>query len=227
MCGRFTLTQSAEAIAEAFDLDEVPRFVPGYNIAPTQPVPTIRASKTSGREFDYLYWGLIPSWSKDPTIGARMINARAETVTEKPSFRTAFKRRRCLIVADGFYEWQKLGSKKQPYYFQLKDHQIFGFAGLWEHWHSPEGDEIQSCTILTTAANELMRSVHDRMPVILHPQDYDLWLDPTIQANERLHSLLRPYPDAEMHAYPVSTRVNSPQNDSPDCIAPLEQASVD
>jgi putative SOS response-associated peptidase YedK len=222
MCGRFTLTQSAAAIAEAFDLDEIPRFVPGYNIAPTQPVPTIRASRDSRREFDYLYWGLIPSWSKDPTIGARMINARSETVTEKPSFRTAFKRRRCLIVADGFYEWQKLGSKKQPYYFQLADHQIFGFAGLWEHWHSPEGDEIQSCTILTTAANELMRSVHDRMPVILHPQDYDLWLDPTIQTDERLHFLLRPYPDDQMCAYPVSTKVNSPQNDSPECIVPLE-----
>lgn len=222
MCGRFTLTQSAAAIAEAFDLDEIPRFVPGYNIAPTQPVPTIRASRDSRREFDYLYWGLIPSWSKDPTIGARMINARSETVTEKPSFRTAFKRRRCLIVADGFYEWQKLGSKKQPYYFQLADHQIFGFAGLWEHWHSPEGDEIQSCTILTTAANELMRSVHDRMPVILHPQDYDLWLDPTIQTDERLNFLLRPYPDDQMCAYPVSTKVNSPQNDSPECIVPLE-----
>lgn len=222
MCGRFTLTQSAETIAEVFELDEVPRFVPGYNIAPTQPVPSIRASKAGKREFDYLYWGLIPSWSKDPTMGARMINARAETVTEKPSFRTAFKRRRCLIVADGFYEWRKTGSKKQPYYFHLDQHQPFGFAGLWEHWQGG-GDEIQSCTILTTTANETMSSIHDRMPVILHPQDYDLWLDPTIESAERLYPLLRPYPDIEMHHYPVSTTVNSPQNDSPACIVPLEQ----
>lgn len=226
MCGRFTLTQSAETIAEFFELDEVPRFMPGYNIAPTQPVPTIRASQAKEREFDYLYWGLIPSWSKDPTIGARMINARAETVAEKPSFRTAFKRRRCLIVADGFYEWQKTGSKKQPYYFHLDQHHPFGFAGLWEHWQSPEGDQIQSCTILTTAANDTMRPIHDRMPVILHPQDYDLWLDPTVQSTDGLYSLLRPYPDVEMHHYPVSTKVNRPQNDSSECIVPLEQTSL-
>lgn len=223
MCGRFTLTQSAETIAEAFQLDQVPKFVPGYNIAPTQPVPAIQADQQGERSFNYLYWGLIPSWSKDPSIGAKMINARAETVTEKPSFRTAFKRRRCLIVADGFYEWQRTGGKKQPYYFQLNDHQVFGFAGLWEHWHSPEGDELQSCTILTTEANAAMRSIHDRMPVILQPQDYDLWLDPTVQTSERLLPLLQPYP-AEMQHYPVSTQVNSPQNDSPDCIVPLEAA---
>jgi putative SOS response-associated peptidase YedK len=225
MCGRFTLTQSAEVLAELFELDEVPKFVPGYNIAPTQPIPVLRATKETRRQFDYLYWGLIPSWSKDPSIGARMINARAETVTEKPSFRTAFKRRRCLILADGFYEWQKTGSKKQPYYFQLKDHRPFGFAGLWEHWQSPEGDPIESCTIITTAANETMRPIHDRMPVILQPQDYDVWLDPTLQATEQLLPLLRPYSDAEMQDYPVSTKVNSPQNDSPDCIQPLEAVS--
>jgi putative SOS response-associated peptidase YedK len=222
MCGRFTLTQSAEVIAERFDLDEVPRFVPGYNIAPTQPVPVLRTIKATKRQFDYLYWGLIPSWSKDPTIGARLINARSETVTEKPAFRTAFKRRRCLILADGSYEWQKTGSKKQPYYFHLTDHRLFGFAGLWEHWHSPTGDEIESCTILTTAANDSMRPIHDRMPIILQPQDYELWLDPAMQTSERLLPLLQPYADTEIQHYPVSTKVNSPQNDSPDCVMPLE-----
>jgi putative SOS response-associated peptidase YedK len=224
MCGRFTLTQSAETIAEIFDLSEVPQFVPGYNIAPTQPVPVIRAKEI--RQFDYLYWGLIPSWSKDPTIGARLINARSETVTEKPAFRTAFKRRRCLIVADGFYEWRRVGSKKQPYYFHLNNGQPFGFAGLWEHWQSSEGDEIESCTILTTAANELVHSVHDRMPVILHSSDYDSWLDPSVQDTDQLSTLLRPYPEVEMDAYPVSSKVNNARNDSPDCIAPLEEVSI-
>lgn len=224
MCGRFTLTQSAETIAEIFDLSEVPQFVPGYNIAPTQPVPVIRAKET--RQFDYLYWGLIPSWSKDPSIGTRLINARSETVTEKPSFRTAFKRRRCLIVADGFYEWRRVGSKKQPYYFRLKNGQPFGFAGLWEHWQSPEGDEVESCTILTTAANDLVHPVHDRMPVILHSSDYDSWLDPAGQATDQISTLLRPYPEAEMDAYPVSNKVNNARNDSPDCIAPLEEVSI-
>lgn len=228
MCGRFTLTQSAKGLAEHFLLDEEFPLVPGYNIAPTQPVPVIRAGKTTKREFDYLYWGLIPSWSKDPTIGARMINARSETVAEKPSFRTAFKRRRCLIAADGFYEWQqsspkKTGAKKQPFYFQLQEHQPFGFAGLWEYWHSPDGGEIESCVILTTAANEQMQPIHDRMPVILSPDDYDLWLDPAVQSPDRLFPLLSPYPAEQMRHYPVSTQVNNPGHDSPDCIVPLEE----
>jgi len=225
MCGRFTLTQSPELVAELFELDELPRFVAGFNIAPTQPVPVVRAGKAA-REFDYLYWGLIPSWSKDPSIGARMINARSETVTEKPSFRTAFKRRRCLILADGFYEWQKIGSKKQPYYIHLLDHQPFGFAGLWEHWQGPNGDEIESCTILTTAANDLMRPIHDRMPIILPPEDHRRWLDPSIQAAPQILPLLRPYPDSQMQIYPVSTAVNNPSHDSPDCILPLAEADL-
>lgn len=225
MCGRFTLTQSGAAIAEAFELDSVPQLVPGYNIAPTQPVPAIRATEAAQRQFDYLYWGLIPSWAKDTSMATRMINARAETVTEKPAFRTAFKRRRCLIVADGFYEWQRLGTKKQPYYFRLNDQHPFGFAGLWEYWHSPEGDEIESCTILTTAANAVVQPVHDRMPVILNTQDYDRWLDPSVQSTEQLVSLLRPYPESEMSAYPVSAKVNSARYDGPDCIAPLEETT--
>ena len=166
-------------------------------------------------------WGLIPSWAKDPKIGAKMINARAETLSEKPSFRAAFKRRRCLMLADGFYEWKKLAKGKQPMHFSLQDHQPFGCAGLWEHWQSAEGSEIESCTVITTAANDLMRPVHDRMPVILAPQDYDAWLDPQ-SSGDRLQNLLRPYAAAEMAAYPVSTQVNNPQHETPDCIAPLE-----
>lgn len=220
MCGRYTLSQSGEAIAAAFDLDEIPTVSPRYNIAPTQPVPVVRAAEGQ-REFTYLYWGLIPSWAKDPSIGARLINARSETVTEKPSFRSAFKRRRCLLIADGFYEWQRSPSGKQPYYFHLVDRQPFGFAGLWEHWETGAGDVIDSCTILTTAANEVLHPVHERMPVLLSPQDYDLWLDPEEQQSDRLLPLLRPYPAEAMQSYAVSSSVNNPKNDVADCIQPI------
>jgi putative SOS response-associated peptidase YedK len=227
MCGRYTLTQSGGAIATAFHLSEVPKLVPRYNIAPTQPVPAIlTATPDSERQFKLLYWGLIPSWSKDPKIGSRLINARAETVTEKPSFRAAFKRRRCLIVADGFYEWQRLDTGKQPYYIYVgrdrDDHPPFAFAGLWEHWESSEGDEIDSCAILTTKANELMHSIHERMPVILHEADHNVWLDPTVQAPDKLQSLLKPYPSREMTAYPISTAVNSPKYDDASLLQPIE-----
>ncbi|PSB54255.1 hypothetical protein C7B61_22460, partial [filamentous cyanobacterium CCP1] len=183
MCGRFTLSQSAEALAIAFDLEEVPPVPPRYNIAPTQPIAVVRSlthsSTTSERELTYLSWGLVPSWAKDPKIGTKLINARAETLAEKPSFRAAFKRRRCLIVADGFYEWHRTPEGKQPYYFHLQDHQPFAFGGLWEHWENGNGDVIESCAIITTAANEVLSPIHDRMPVILEPKGYDLWLDPT------------------------------------------------
>jgi putative SOS response-associated peptidase YedK len=226
MCGRYTLTQSGGAIATAFDLGQVPEVVPRYNIAPTQPVPAILATAEAERQFKLLYWGLIPSWSKDFKIGARLINARAETVAEKPSFRAAFKRRRCLIVADGFYEWQRLDTGKQPYYIyvghQMDDHPPFAFAGLWEHWESSDGDWIDSCTILTTAANDLMHPIHERMPVILPEADYDLWLDPTVQSADKLQALLQPYPSEAMTAYPVSTAVNSPKHDDPALLQPVE-----
>ncbi|HEY9629271.1 MAG TPA: SOS response-associated peptidase [Coleofasciculaceae cyanobacterium] len=222
MCGRFTLTQSPDAIAHSLNLPIPSMFAPRYNIAPTQPVMAVRSSEEKAeRQLTHFTWGLIPSWAKDPKIGAKMINARAETLSEKPSFRAAFKRRRCLVLADGFYEWQKLAKGKQPMHFSLQDHQPFGFAGLWEHWQSAEGSEIESCTVITTAANDLMRPVHDRMPVILAPQDYDAWLDPQ-NSGDRLQSLLRPYAAAEMTAYPVSTQVNNPRHETPDCIAPLE-----
>ena len=225
MCGRFTLTQSAIAIADHFELDDdLPILAPRYNIAPAQPVAVIRAG--SNRQFTHQVWGLIPAWAKDPAMGAKLINARAETLAEKPSFRSAFKYRRCLIPTDGFYEWQRIGTKKQPYLFGLADRQPFAFAGLWEHWQSADGSEIESCTIITTAANSLMRSIHDRMPVILQLQDYQQWLDPSVQKVDQIQSLLRPYEPssdlATLTAYPVSVRVNNPRHDSPDCIEPIE-----
>lgn len=221
MCGRFTLTKSAEIIAKAFDLGEIPPFQPRYNVAPTQEIATILIKPDdTQRQLKMLHWGLIPSWAKDVKMGAKLINARAETVTEKPSFRTAFKKRRCLIIADGFYEWQQQDGKKQPFYFKLQDEQPFAFAGLWEHWEG-EGEVIESCTILTTEANQIMQPIHERMPVILDSKDYDLWLDPTMQKPDLLQPLLVPYSAEEMTAYPVSTRVNKPMNDSPECIQEL------
>lgn len=224
MCGRFTLTQSEQALAEFFQIQEVTHLVAQYNIAPTQMVATVLFTSTNNkRQLQQLRWGLIPSWAKDPSIGAKLINARAETVAEKPSFRSAFKHRRCLVAADGFYEWQKQQNTKQPFYFRLRDRKPFAFAGLWEKWTSPTHEEIISCTILTTAANELLQSIHDRMPVILDPKDYDLWLDSEVQTPEPLQSLLSPYPAAAMTAYPVSKLVNSPKNNSRECIIPIDE----
>jgi putative SOS response-associated peptidase YedK len=222
MCGRFTLIQTAEAIQDTFDIGNAPDLQPRYNIAPTQEVVTVLHDTDNDlRVAKLLRWGLIPSWSKDPSIATKLINARSETVAEKPSFRSAFKKRRCLIVADGFYEWQRTEGKKQPFRFQLQDKQPFGFAGLWEQWQSPSGEEIHTCTILTTAANELMAPIHDRMPVILKPEDYDLWLDPQAQDPKMLQPLLQPFSTEAMTAYPVSTIVNSPKNNTPECVASI------
>jgi putative SOS response-associated peptidase YedK len=222
MCGRFTLSQPAEAIASVFQLSEVPTLEPRYNIAPTQLVPAVLySSEQRDRQCQLLRWGLIPSWAKDPAIGAKLINARAETVAEKPSFRSAFRHRRCLVIADGFYEWQRQEGKKQPFYFRLQNRQPFAFAGLWECWQDLNGDMINSCTILTTEANEILRSIHDRMPVILEPKDYDLWLDPTLEKPEMLQQLLHPYSSEAMISYPVSTKVNNPANNTPECINSL------
>jgi putative SOS response-associated peptidase YedK len=222
MCGRFTLIQTAEAIQDTFDIGNAPDLQPRYNIAPTQEVVTVLHDTDNDlRVAKLLRWGLIPSWSKDPSIATKLINARSETVAEKPSFRSAFKKRRCLIVADGFYEWLRTEGKKQPFRFQLQDKQPFGFAGLWEQWQSPSGEEIHTCTILTTAANELMAPIHDRMPVILKPEDYDLWLDPQAQDPKMLQPLLQPFSTEAMTAYPVSTIVNSPKNNTPECVASI------
>lgn len=219
MCGRFSLIQSAEIIAQTFQLFEVPAVTPRYNIAPTQQVATILQNPQ--RQFQWMRWGLIPSWAKDSSIGNRLINARAETLTEKPSFRHAFKRNRCLIIADGFYEWQKVENRKQPYYFQMQDSQPFAFAGLWENWHSPQEEEIISCTIITTKANAIASSIHNRMPVILPLECYDLWLDPTVTDPKRLQSLLQPYRDDAMKVTAVSSIVNNPANERPECLSPV------
>jgi putative SOS response-associated peptidase YedK len=218
MCGRYTLRKPATEIAEEFDLPEVPVLMPRFNVAPTQNVAVVRLEPDQRvRGLDTLRWGLIPSWADDPSIGNRMINARAETVAEKPAFRHALKAKRCLVVADGFFEWQKIDGRKQPFYIKMRDDHPFAFAGLWERW--TRGDEpIESCTIITTGANELMQPIHDRMPVVIPKSAYDIWLDPTIKDPERLQPLLAPYPSDEMVAYTVSTLVNSPKNDVEACV---------
>jgi putative SOS response-associated peptidase YedK len=196
-------------------------MMPRYNVAPTQQVGVVRTADGQ-RELSFMQWGLVPRWAKDPKIGSQMINARAETAAEKPSFRDAFKRRRCLVVADGFYEWKKTGGKtKQPFYIRMKDNRPFGFAGLWERW-----GELESCTILTTCPNELCASVHDRMPVILSPNDYDQWLDPKVTDAPQLQLLLDPYPSDEMTADPISTHVNNVRNIDEKCIEPLVQPEM-
>ncbi len=224
MCGRFTLRASASVVAEHFAIFELPPFAPRFNIAPSQPVAVVRLAPGGGeptRELVWPRWGLIPSWAKDPAIGNRMINARAETVAEKPAFRGAFRRRRCLLPADGFYEWQGRGRGKQPYFIRLRDEGLFGFAGLWEHWEGPDHSAVESCTLLTTEPNDLIRQIHDRMPVILSPEDYACWLDPSVEEAGQLLSLLRSFPSDAMTAHPVDTLVNSPANDDPQCVEPV------
>jgi putative SOS response-associated peptidase YedK len=222
MCGRFTLRASAQTLATLFDVAEVPPLQPRYNIAPSQPIAAVRMQPgRSNREFTFLSWGLIPSWAKDIKIGYKMINARAETAATKPSFRAAFKYRRCIVPADGFYEWQKVNGRKQPYFVHMKHDGPFGIAGLWERWEGPDGSVIESATLLTTGPNELMKPLHNRMPVILHPDDYELWLDPSVKQSPLLDALLKPFPAEEMDAFPVSTYVNSPQFDEPLCVEPI------
>ena len=219
MCGRFTLTADPNDLREAFPWVNIPEGVgPRYNIAPSQPVAVI--PNDGKNQLDFFLWGLIPSWAKDPAIGNQMINARAETLSVKPSFRAAFRRRRCLIPASGFFEWkQEPGRKaKTPMYIRLKSGKPFALAGLWERWDAPDGSTIFSCTIVTTQPNELMQVIHNRMPVILPSQAYSLWLDPAAPPASKLSELLQPYPASEMTAFPVSTMVNSPANDLPACI---------
>jgi len=209
-------------VAELFGVSETPDVQPRYNVAPTQQVVAARMSPADEhRELVLLRWGLVPHWADDPKIGNRMINARSETVATKPSFRQAFKKRRCLVVADGFYEWKKTNGQKQPYYIRLKDDKPFGFAGLWERWQRDD-EETQSCTIITTAPNELMEPIHNRMPVIVQPDDYELWLRPDFEGGDKLQELLRPYPAEALEAYPVSMLVNSPSNDEAKCIERAE-----
>jgi len=221
MCGRFALIVDASVLADVFDVDPPRGIAPRFNIAPTQTVAIVRAGNARPRELVTVRWGLVPSWAKDESIGARMINARAETVAEKPSFRSAIKSRRCLVPASGFYEWVKTGSVKQPHFIHFTDDRPFAFAGLWERW-SKGAEPLDSCTIITTSPNELISGLHDRMPVILPPEHHDEWLAPEPLPPERLADLLVPHPAESMEAYPVSTRVNRPGNDDPECIARVE-----
>lgn len=228
MCGRYTLSTPGEVIAELFELPEAPAVEARYNVAPTQEVAAVRVDEAGApRRFVRLRWGLVPHWADDPAIGNRMINARAETAAEKPAFRTSFRKKRCLVLADGFYEWQKVpGGAKQPWYYRLKSDEPFAFAGLWARWNrGGDGeDPIESCTILTTDSNELVRRVHPRMPVILDPANLDLWLDPEVSGRERLEAVLGPFDPSRMIAYPVSRRVNSPATDDPSLVEPQGEA---
>jgi len=222
MCGRFTLFEADTVLSREFGVSDIPPGSPRYNISPSQPVAAVRVPPAGrGRELVLLRWGLIPSWSKDPAIGNRLINARAETVREKPSFRNAFRRHRCLIPASGFYEWQRQERGKQPFFIRMRDARPFAFAGLWDRWESPDKGVIETCTILTTAANAVLVPIHDRMPVILPPAEYARWLDPTLPDTDSLAPLLVPYPPEDMLAFPVSPRVNVPTVDDEKCIAPL------
>jgi putative SOS response-associated peptidase YedK len=221
MCGRYTLITGGDQVAEQFLLDFVPVLTPRYNIAPTQAVAMVRQPDPAGpRQLAWVRWGLIPSWATDPAIGNRLINARSETVAEKPSFRSALRQRRCLVLADGFFEWQAEGRKKRPFWFRRRDGRPFGLAGLWERWQGPDRQPVESCTVLTTEANEVVRPVHDRMPVFLDPADQARWLDPSQKQAGPLLPLLRPCPAADLVATEVSPRVNDPRHDGPDCIAP-------
>jgi putative SOS response-associated peptidase YedK len=219
MCGRYSLGVSPARIAEVFELSDEPEFQPRYNIAPTQDAPVILAVP-EGRGLELRRWGLVPFWAKDPKIGSRMINARAESVEEKPAFRNAFRRQRCLVPADGFYEWKPVGLRKQPFHVRRSDAWPFGMAGLFDVWNAGQPDEIASFTILTTDANALLRPIHERMPLILDGRSWKAWLDPATPV-ARLHELLAPPDPAGFEAYPVATLVNRPAVDDARCREPI------
>ena len=226
MCGRYTVTKPSDLLEE-LGIETTEPLQASYNVAPTQKVPAVRATTdaaTGGpiREAVNLRWGLIPFWAKDIKIGNRMINARSETVATKPSFRTSLRRKRCAILADGFYEWKKVEGGKQPYHIHLKDQRPFAFAGLWDRWSKGPIDPIESFTIITTTPNDKVAELHNRMPVILTPEALDLWLDPTVDDASRLVKVLEPYDAEEIDFFPVSKMVNRPSNNVPQCLAPIE-----
>jgi len=219
MCGRFALLVDASVLADVFDVEPPRDLKPRFNIAPTQDVPVVRSDAKGSRECAMLRWGLVPSWAKDDKIGARMINARSETAAEKPSFGSAIKTRRCLVPCSGFYEWVKGAEGKQPHFIHFADARVFAFAGLWERWSKSESGPLDTFTILTSAPNELIADLHDRMPVILPPDAYAEWLEPRPLDSDRLRNLVVPHPAEGMEVYPVTTHVNRPANDDPECIA--------
>ena len=244
MCGRYRLTAKERYIRDHFGIEDSLEWTPRYNIAPSQPVLTVRQHRTEPRRmFGLMRWGLIPYWANDPSIGFKTVNAMSESAAEKPAFREAMRKGRCLLPADGFYEWQKLPAKPargkaakatQPYSIGMADGSVFALAGLWDRWRSPSGEVLETCTILTTDANVLVRAVHDRMPVILRPDDYDLWLDPGVTDPARMAPLLKPFDARLMRMYPVSSRVNNVKYDDPECArevipeqpGPLEQKTL-
>jgi putative SOS response-associated peptidase YedK len=227
MCGRFTLTTSVRDLAKLFQATPAasPEIQPHYNIPPSVPILAVRQLPGDRqRQLVALRWGLIPSWATDASIGNRLINARAESAADKPSFRDAFHKRRCLVLADGFFEWKKQGGKRQPYLIRMSDGKPFAFAGLWERWQPPEDAPVETCTILTTNANDLVRPLHDRMPAILEPQGYDRWLNPEVHDPKTLTPLLHSFPAEQMTAYPVSSLVNSPRHDDPKCVEAVKMS---
>jgi putative SOS response-associated peptidase YedK len=221
MCGRFTLTANVAEIMERFDIEaflQEDTYLPNYNVAPSQSVIAIINNGTINK-MGYLKWGLIPPWAKEPSIGYKMINARGETLTEKASYRNAYKKKRCLIIADSFYEWKRIDQKtKTPMRIKLKSDSLFAMAGLWEQWKTPEGKSIFSCSVITTTANELVKDIHDRMPAILRPEDEKIWLNTKITDTDYLNTLLKPFDNSLMEAYKVSSLVNSPKNNTIDLI---------
>ena len=223
MCGRYMLTTPVDALRQLFLFTERPNLGPRYNIAPTQDVPIVRLTRAGdARELIMVRWGLVPYWAEDVAIGNRLINARRETIERTPAFREAYRRRRCLVPADGFFEWRKDGKVRQPLLVRRRDREPFAFAGLWERWKQPDGNVLRSCTIITCPPNALVAPVHNRMPVILAPEDFSRWLDPETGGLE----LLKPCPSEWLEAYEVSPRVNSPANDDPECIAPVAGAAA-
>jgi putative SOS response-associated peptidase YedK len=222
MCGRYVLKRKdLEALMEQLGVKDPREFVSSYNIAPSTMIPAIRSLPgNSGREAVALQWGLVPFWSKDAKQGAKLANARSEGIAAKPAFREAIRKRRCVIPASGFYEWQTIGRLKQPWFFQMRDESPFLFAGLWERWRSVDGVELQTCSLITTTPNEVVEPLHDRMPVILRGAAVDTWLDVAITEPAQVEPLLRPVPGAEMKSTPVSPRVNSVRNEGPECIEP-------
>jgi putative SOS response-associated peptidase YedK len=228
VCGRYRLSRRKQVVEEYFDCgSDEPDWKPRYNVAPTQPVPVIRQHpKEPIRELSLMRWGLIPSWAKDSSVAASMTNARSETASMKPAFRDALKSRRCLIPADGFYEWSRAGKTKQPYCFEVNEGELFAFAGLWDRWKNPSGDWIKTCSILTTTPNAVTSPVHDRMPVILDPDSYELWLDPGMQNVIAASDLLKPYDARQMQCFPVSSRINSVANDDEECCRLVELTQI-
>jgi len=224
MCGRYRLSRRKQLVEEYFDCgpwDE--EWSPRYNIAPAQPIPVIRQNpKKPVREPALMKWGLIPHWAKTPSIATNTINAKSETAATKPAFRDPLKLRRCLIPADGFYEWRKTGTAKQPYCFEVNEGELFAFAGIWDRWRDPSGNTVETCSILTTTPNAVTSAIHDRMPVILDPDSYDLWFDPGMQNVAAASELLKPYDARLMRCYPVSSRVNHVANDDEECSRPVE-----